>query len=67
IRPENIAMQFGDLSNLSVYGLQLEGYSAYLSNVYFTGLIVQLQGIVREEIGRQLPGEVQKQIPVLWD
>ncbi|MCE9106561.1 hypothetical protein [Bacteroides pyogenes] len=67
IRSENIAMQFGDLSNLSVYGLQLEGYSAYLSNVYFTGLIVQLQGIVREEIGRQLPGEVQKQIPVLWD
>lgn len=67
IRLENIAMQFGDLSNLSVYGLQLEGYSAYLSNVYFTGLIVQLQGIVREEIDRQLPGEVQKQIPVLWD
>lgn len=42
IRKENIAMQFGDLSNLRVHGMQLEGYSAYLNNVYFTGTILQL-------------------------
>lgn len=46
IRAENIAMQLGDLSNLSVYGLQLEGYSAYLNNVYFTGLIAQIDNAI---------------------
>lgn len=37
-----IGMQLGDLSNLSVFGMDMSGYSAYLNNVYFTGQIRQL-------------------------
>lgn len=37
----NIAMQWGDLSNLSVFGLQMSGYSAYLNNIYMSGTIEQ--------------------------
>lgn len=37
-----IGMQLGDLSNLSVFGMDMSGYSAYLNNVYFTGMIRQL-------------------------
>lgn len=40
---ENIMMQLGDLSNLTVNGMPMAGYSAYLSNVYFDGVIRQLQ------------------------
>lgn len=40
---QNIAMQDGDLSNLSVHGLDMTGYSAYLNNVYFTGTITQVK------------------------
>lgn len=40
---QNIAMQYGDLSNLSVHELDMEGYSMYLNNVYFTGLIKQMK------------------------
>jgi len=36
-----IAAQFGDLSNLSVFGLQMSGYSAYLNNIYMSGTIKQ--------------------------
>lgn len=39
----NIAMQFGDLSNLNTFGLSMEGYSAYLNSVYFTGTITQVK------------------------
>ena len=52
---DNIAMQLGDLSNLSVYGLQLEGYSAYLNNVYFTGLIAQIGQAVADKLPRINP------------
>lgn len=39
----NIAMQTGDLSNLAVHGIRgMEGYSAYLNSVYFTGVIRQV-------------------------
>lgn len=38
----NIGAQFGDLSNLSVFGLNMTGYSAYLNNIYMTGVINQL-------------------------
>lgn len=38
-----IAAQFGDLSNLSVHGLQMSGYSAYLNNIYMSGVIRQLE------------------------
>lgn len=36
---ENIAAQFGDLSNLSVFGLAMSGYSAYLDNIYMQGFL----------------------------
>lgn len=41
--PQNIGLQLGDLSGLSVHDLDMEGYSAYLSNVYFTGTIKQVR------------------------
>lgn len=41
---ENIAAQFGDLSNLSVFGLAMSGYSAYLDNIYMQGLLRSLDG-----------------------
>ena len=41
---ENIAAQFGDLSNLYVHGLNMEGYSAYLKNIYLQGFISDLVG-----------------------
>lgn len=39
----NIAAQDGDLSNLNVHGLQMDGYSAYLNSVYFSGAIKQVK------------------------
>lgn len=41
---ENIAAQFGDLSNLYVHGLNMDGYSAYLKNIYLQGFISDLVG-----------------------
>lgn len=35
----NVAAQFGDQSNLSAFGLDMTGYSAYLDNIYMTGRI----------------------------
>lgn len=40
---ENIALQNGDLSNLGVFGMQMDGYSAYLNSVYFTGTLTQVK------------------------
>ena len=37
----NIAAQYGDLSNLSVFGIDMKGYSAYLNNIYMSGVIHQ--------------------------
>ena len=37
----NIAAQYGDLSNLSVFGIEMRGYSAYLNNIYMSGVIQQ--------------------------
>ena len=39
----NIAMQFGDMSNMSVHGIDMTGYSMYLNSVYFTGTIRQVK------------------------
>lgn len=47
----NIAMQFGDLANLSVFGADMTGYSAYVDSLYFTGKIEQLEKIVEETLG----------------
>ena len=41
----NIAAQFGDLSNLSAFGMDMAGYSAYLNNIYKTGRIEQMQAL----------------------
>lgn len=38
-----IAAQFGDLTNLTVNGKELSGYSAYLNNVYFTGILQKIE------------------------
>lgn len=43
INEVNIAMQLGDLSNMSVHGFNMDGYSAFLSNVYMTGAIKQIK------------------------
>ncbi len=40
-----IGAQFGDLTNLSVFGLDMTGYSAYLENIYMTGTIEELENI----------------------
>ena len=42
IAAANIALQYGDLSNLAVHGMQMDGYSMYLNNVYFSGKIMQV-------------------------
>lgn len=43
ISKANIAMQYGDLSNLKIFGLDMTGYSIYLNSVYFTGTIMQVK------------------------
>ena len=43
IAKANIALQYGDLSNLSVFEMQMQGYSMYLNSVYFTGEITQVK------------------------
>ncbi len=40
-RAENIAAQFGNLGNLSIFGIEMVGYSAYLNNIYMSGVIQQ--------------------------
>ena len=37
-----IAAQFGDLTNLSVHGYNMTGYSVFLNNIYMTGMINQM-------------------------
>lgn len=37
-----IAAQFGDLTNLSVHGYNMTGYSVFLNNIYMTGVINQM-------------------------
>lgn len=41
----NIAAQEGDLSNLSVFGLNMTGYSAYYNNIYLSGAIKQIEDL----------------------
>ncbi|WP_245208248.1 hypothetical protein [Bacteroides faecium] len=44
IESHMIAMQLGDLSNLKLFGIDMTGHSAYLRNVYMTGVIKQISG-----------------------
>lgn len=39
----NIAMQWGDLTNMNVHGLDMTGYSVYLNNIYMTGVFKQVK------------------------
>lgn len=48
----NIAMQFGDLSNLSAFGADMAGYSCYIDSLYFTGKIEQLEKVVEDTLGK---------------
>lgn len=52
----NIAAQFGDLSNLTIHGLDMTGYSIYLNNIYMVGTIQQfsLAEPLRMEIGSSI-------------
>lgn len=60
-----IAAQFGDLSNLSIFGLNMTGYSAYLNNIYMSGTIQQFVKLGRKmHIDQSLggfmaPGEIE--------
>lgn len=60
-----IAAQFGDLSNLSIFGLNMTGYSAYLNNIYMSGTIQQFINLGRKMHidqslgGYMAPGEVE--------
>lgn len=62
---DNIAAQFGDLSNLSIFGLNMTGYSAYLNNIYMSGTIQQFVKLGRKMHidqslgGYMAPGEVE--------
>lgn len=38
----NVAAQFGDLTNLSVFGLNMTGYSGYMDNLYFNGTVAKI-------------------------
>lgn len=39
----NIAMQYGDLSNMNYHGLDMEGYSIFTNNIYNRGVIKQIK------------------------
>lgn len=39
---DNVAAQFGDLSNLTIDGKVMTGYSAYIDNIYMRGVIEAL-------------------------
>lgn len=60
-----IAAQFGDLYNLSIFGLNMTGYSAYLNNIYMSGTIQQFVKLGRKMHidqslgGYMAPGEVE--------
>lgn len=43
IKPSNIMIQLGDLSNLIINGKNFDGYAGYMQNVYFTGIIQQIR------------------------
>ena len=43
-----IAAQFGDLTNLNIFGFNMKGYSAYLNNIYMSGTIEQFENMGRK-------------------
>lgn len=43
IGKKNIALQMGDLTNLNIHGMNMQGYSMYINSVYFTGTVTQVK------------------------
>lgn len=43
IGKKNIALQQGDLTNLNIHGMNMQGYSMYINSVYFTGTVTQVK------------------------
>ena len=43
ISASNIAMQYGNMENMSIHGLDMKGYSMYLNNIYMTGVLKQVK------------------------
>ena len=63
---ENVAMQYGDLGNLSAFGMDMRGYSMYLNNVYFTGTVTQVNGEGDEIHTANDRGEWQEGVDYAW-
>lgn len=61
-RPENIGIQFGNLSNLTVHGINMTGRSAYLNNIYMTGVINQI-----DPDGNPIPDQMAEWVPYTDD
>ena len=63
ISASNIAMQYGNMENMSIHGIDMTGYSMYLKNIYMTGTIKQVKPDgtpinVANDRGNYIPGEV---------
>ena len=63
ISASNIAMQYGNMENMSIHGIDMTGYSMYLKNIYMTGTIKQVKPDgtpinVANDRGSYIPGEV---------
>ena len=43
ISAANIAMQYGNMENMSAHGIDMTGYSMYLNNIYMTGTLKQIK------------------------
>lgn len=43
IGKRNIALQYGDLSNLNIFGVNATGYAFYGNSLYFTGTVTQIR------------------------
>lgn len=43
IGKRNIALQYGDLSNLNIFGIKATGYAFYGNSLYFTGTVTQIR------------------------
>lgn len=43
ISSKNIAMQWGDMGNMSIHGIDMKGYSIYTTNIYNKGIIKQVK------------------------
>jgi hypothetical protein len=59
----NIAMQYGNMENMSVHGVDMTGYSMYLNNIYMTGTIKQIKPdgtpiLIANDLGNYIGGTI---------